>query len=106
MPVDGYRYGGDIAKWLSDFLEQDLLDLVNFGDDLEPRKVSLVDQKSNNARDFDEIIYSDYSPYMLISEKSLEDLNSRLKNKVTMRHFRPNFVAKDVSKPYAEVLNR
>ena len=103
LHIGGYRYGGDIAKWLSDYLEQDNLDLVGFAGDLEPRKSSLVDEKSNNARDFDEMIYNDYSPYMLISENSLEDLNSRLKNKVTMGNFRPSLVAKDVSIPYAEV---
>jgi len=51
----------------------------------------------------DEIIYSDDSPFLLISEASLNDLNSRLKEKVPMRNFRPNFVVKDVAAPYSEV---
>jgi uncharacterized protein YcbX len=101
LKINGYRYGGDVSKWLSDFLQVENLDLVNFGNDLEPRKTNLVDKKLAH-REKDEIIYSDDSPFMLISESSLDDLNSRLKDKVTMRNFRPNFVVKNVSAPYDE----
>ena len=104
MKVDGYRYGGDIAKWLSDYLQQENLDLVNCGPGLEPRKVILIDEKGNSARELDEILYNDYSPFMLISERSLDDLNSRLNQKVTLRHFRPTFAARDVADPYGEVI--
>ncbi len=104
MNIYGYRYGGEIAKWLSDFLEAENIDLVNFGDGLEPRMSSLVDKKLEWRKD-DEIIYSDDSPFLLISEASLNDLNSRLKEKVPMRNFRPNFVVKDVAAPYSEVNN-
>jgi hypothetical protein len=104
LNIYGYRYGGEIAKWLSEFLEAENIDLVNFGNDLEPRMSSLVDKKLEWRKD-DEIIYSDDSPFLLISEASLSDLNSRLKEKVSMRNFRPNFVVKDVTVPYAEVYN-
>jgi hypothetical protein len=103
LKINGYRYGGDVSKWLSDFLQVENLDLVNFGNDLEPRKTNQVDKKLAH-REIDEIIYSDDSPFMLISERSLDDLNTRLKNKVSMRNFRPNFVVKDVSAPYDEVI--
>lgn len=36
----------------------------------------------------------DFNRFMLISEASLAELNSRLDNKVTMRNFRPNFTSK------------
>ena len=104
LNIYGYRYGGEISKWLSEFLEAENIDLVNFGDDLEPRMSSLVDKKLEWRKD-DEIIYSDDSPFLLISEASLNDLNSRLKEKVPMRNFRPNFVVKDVAAPYDEVYN-
>ena len=104
LNIYGYRYGGEISKWLSEFLEAENIDLVNFGNDLEPRMSSLVDKKLESRKD-DESIYSDDSPFLLISEASLNDLNSRLKEKVPMRNFRPNFVVKDVTAPYAEVNN-
>ena len=89
---------------MSDFLEAENIDLVNFGDGLEPRKLPKIHKKLEWRKD-DEIIYSDDSPFLLISEASLNDLNSRLKEKVTMRNFRPNFVVKDVAAPYDEVNN-
>jgi uncharacterized protein len=68
---------------------------VNFGFDLEPRQLLKIKESGNSARVGDVAIYHDYSPYMLISENSLVDLNTKLKNPVTMRNFRPNFTAKD-----------
>lgn len=40
---------------------------------------------------------------MLISQESLNELNSRLENKVTIRNFRPNFVTNDCCSPFSEV---
>ena len=42
----------------------------------------------------DQVSYADQCPILLISEASLEDLNSRLDSPVTMQHFRPNVVVK------------
>ncbi len=42
----------------------------------------------------DEVSYADQCPILLISEASLEDLNSRLESPITMQHFRPNIVVK------------
>lgn len=51
------------------------------------------------------VIPDDFNSFMLISNQSLNELNSRLtadgKN-VTMKNFRPNLIV-DSSKPYAEV---
>jgi hypothetical protein len=41
---------------------------------------------------------------MLISQESLNELNSRLENKVTIRNFRPNFVTNDCFSPFCEVI--
>jgi uncharacterized protein YcbX len=40
----------------------------------------------------DEVSFADGFPLLLISEASLEDLNTRLKSPVSMRRFRPNIV--------------
>ena len=43
----------------------------------------------------DTLSFADGYPYLLISEASLADLNSRLAQPVSMRHFRPNLVIND-----------
>ncbi|XP_023566156.1 mitochondrial amidoxime-reducing component 1-like [Octodon degus] len=40
----------------------------------------------------DQVAYSDASPFLVLSEASLADLNSRLEKKVKASHFRPNLV--------------
>jgi uncharacterized protein YcbX len=84
VTIECYSYGGEVSQWLADFLEQENIDLVNFGENLEQR---------NDA---------DFSRFMLVSEASLNELNSRLKNKVTMRNFRPNLIVKNCL-PFEEV---
>ncbi len=102
--IDGYVYDSElgIGKWLSEFLGRENLDLICFDIDLEPRKVKEQNEQSCNASEDDIIIYSDYSPFMLISESSLVDLNTRLEQKVSFKNFRPNIVAKDCDS-FAEV---
>jgi uncharacterized protein YcbX len=78
---------------LSDFLEVEGLNLVGFKDNLTPALVKNMNE-GGTPRDTDAVIYEDYSPFMLIGESSLTDLNKRLDKKVTMRSFRPNFVVR------------
>ena len=47
------------------------------------------------------VSFADDFPYLLISQASLDDLNSRLAEPVTMERFRPNFVVSQ-TKPFAE----
>jgi uncharacterized protein YcbX len=102
--IDGYVYDEEtgIAKWLSDYLEKDNLNLICFDIDLDPRKVKDNNEQSCNATEDDIVIYADYSPFMLISESSIVDLNSKLNNAVNFKNFRPNIVAKDCD-AFAEV---
>lgn len=102
LEIDGYSYGGEISKWISEVLEIENLDLVVFGNDLKPRPSKDIKEAGNGAREEDNVIYEDYSPFMLISEASLDELNTRLPRKLTMRSFRPNFVAKNCQ-AFAEV---
>ena len=81
-----FSYGGSISKWISECLETKSLDLVSFGEDLEQRN------------DID----ADFNTFMLVSEASLCELNSRLTKKVTFRNFRPNIVVKNCA-AFAEV---
>ena len=63
-----------------------------------------MEHPGNGGRDEDFVIYSDYSPFMAISEASLNELNTKLPRRVTMRNFRPNFAIKNVERPFGEVL--
>lgn len=83
--LDCYSYGVDseISKWLSDVLECENLDLVCL---------------NNLAKRRD----GDFSTYMVLSEASLQDLNSRLAKKVSIVNFRANLVVQNCSS-YAEV---
>ncbi len=47
--------------------------------------------------------FSDVGAYMVLSESSLDDLNSRLENKLPMVQFRPNLTVKG-STAYEEVI--
>ncbi|VAW80212.1 Flavodoxin reductases (ferredoxin-NADPH reductases) family 1, partial [hydrothermal vent metagenome] len=49
----------------------------------------------------DEVSFADGFPMLLITEASLNDLNTRLEHPVSMRRFRPNLVV-DGDRPYAE----
>ena len=60
------------------------------------RKVDPGYDRGNNV-----VSYADGYPYLVLSEASLEDLNSRLDHPVPMDRFRPNFVISG-TEPYAE----
>ena len=77
------------------------LKLVGFDDKLTPRSCKGL-EKNDQSRETDFVMYEDYSPFMLIGEATLQELNSRLEKKVGMRNFRPNFVASG-SQAYDEV---
>jgi uncharacterized protein len=53
------------------------------------------------AQNNENVSFADAFPYLIISQASLDDLNSRLREPVTMRRFRPNFVITS-TEPFAE----
>ncbi len=80
--------------WFSRYLDMPVR-LVQLTDDLKRG----VDPQY--GRSGDEVSFADGFPLLLISEASLEDLNSRLEKPVSMRRFRPNVVVSGCG-PYAE----
>jgi len=82
---NAYDCGDAASNWFSTFLNTPA-HLVYFPDD-EQRQVDL-----NYARKGDITAFSDGFPYLLISQASLDDLNSRLQTAVEMNRFRPNLV--------------
>jgi len=89
-----YDTGDEAANWLSQFLEM-ACRLVYFPED-EIRQVDL-----DYAKEGDKTAFSDGFPLLLISQASLDDLNSRLGSPISMNRFRPNIVV-DGCQPFEE----
>ena len=77
-----------INDWISEVIE-------------EPAKLIFMDnnglrrvQSKYNGKDNDCIAFSDAAPLHLISEESVNDLNSQLEKPVNIHNFRPNIVIK------------
>ena len=82
------------SQWFSDKLNMNVR-LVSF-----PEKNSRpVDV--DYARNKEQVSLADAFPFLIIGESSLADLNSRLKEPLTMNRFRPNFVFRG-GEPYDE----
>lgn len=87
--------GNQPAQWLSSYLGVPCR-LVRMAEQFV-RKV-----EPNYARnDHDQVGFADAYPFLLISEASLEDLNSRIGSNFGMNRFRPNIVVAGCS-AYAE----
>lgn len=75
------------------------------------KNVRIVEMSEQTQRNMDPaysgkealVSFADDFPYLLISEGSLQDLNSKLEKPVTMKRFRPNFVISG-TEPFAEDL--
>lgn len=91
---DAIPLGDAVAKWFSEFLETpcQLVYLPNSSvRPINPRYATQNEQVS----------FADAFPFLLISEASLQDLNSRLDQPVPMNRFRPNLVVSGCE-PFAE----
>lgn len=77
--------GDEVAQWLSDYLKTSCR-MVTIGNSFK-RPVN-PDHALNN----DEVSFADGYPFLIVSQASLEDLNSRLETPLPMNRFRPNFV--------------
>ena len=85
----------ETSEWFSGFLNSDCR-LVYMPDSakrlINPQFALTVN---------DVVSFADAHPFMLLTEASLSDLNSRLSVAVPMNRFRPNFVVND-AEPFAE----
>ncbi len=87
--------GDEAAEWLSRYVEVPCR-LVRMGHQYH-RQVDPA-----YATPGEEVSFADGFPLLLISEESLEDLNSRLESPVPMNRFRPNMVVRGAGWPFAE----
>lgn len=93
--VQAIDQGEEAVEWLSDFLDSSVR-LVHIADGYK----RLVNQEYAVNAD-DHTGFADGYPILIISEESLQDLNSRLETPVPMNRFRPSIVVKGCE-PYAE----
>ena len=93
--VQAIDQGGRAAHWFSDWLGVSVR-LVHLAQEfkrkLDPVYAVSADDHTGFADDF---------PLLILSEASLQDLNSRLASTLPMDRFRPNLVVKDCD-PFAE----
>lgn len=83
---NAFDEGNSVAQWLSEFLQRSVR-LVRF-DDSRPRFSNREWTGEVEAPNR----FSDGYPLLIISQASLDDLNSRLSSPVPMNRFRPNIV--------------
>jgi uncharacterized protein YcbX len=93
--VDAIDQGDEAAAWFSDWLGMSAR-LVHISDGFQ-RKVNPLYAVNPD----DHTGFTDGYPILIISEESLQDLNSRLDSPVPMNRFRPNLVVKGCE-PFAE----
>ncbi|XP_018427550.1 PREDICTED: mitochondrial amidoxime-reducing component 1 [Nanorana parkeri] len=88
--VSGRDCGDEASRWITNFLKSvQTYRIVQFEDRMKRRNPKNEYPVYNEN---DQVAYPDLSPLLLLSEASLEDLNSKLENKVSIRNFRPNIV--------------
>ncbi|NXA74760.1 MARC2 protein, partial [Thryothorus ludovicianus] len=92
--IQGRDCGDEVAQWITTFLNSEPCRLVHFETSMVPRK-----SKDTIAlfRNTDEVAYPDCSPVLIISEASMDDLNTRLEKKAKIQNFRPNIYVADCS---------
>ncbi|MDD2921924.1 MAG: MOSC domain-containing protein [Anaerolineales bacterium] len=93
--VSAVDLGDDAARWLSDWLGVSVR-LVHFADGYKRR---LNPDYAINADDHTG--FADGYPILIISEESLNDLNSKMESPLPMNRFRPNIVIKGCA-PFEE----
>ncbi|KAL6037037.1 hypothetical protein STEG23_030152 [Scotinomys teguina] len=89
LEVQGRDCGEAAAQWITSFLKTQPVRLVHFEPHMNPRSSYQIRAQ---FRPKDQVAYSDASPFLVLSEASLEDLNSRMEKRVRATNFRPNIV--------------
>ncbi|XP_004375975.1 mitochondrial amidoxime-reducing component 1 [Trichechus manatus latirostris] len=89
LEIEGRDCGDTAAEWITSFLKTQPYRLVRFEPHMRPRNPHQIEDVFPPA---EKIAYPDASPFLILSEASLADLNSRLEKKVKATNFRPNIV--------------
>ncbi|HEY9772766.1 MAG TPA: MOSC N-terminal beta barrel domain-containing protein [Planktothrix sp.] len=87
--------GDEVGQWFTSYLEVKTR-LVT----MDPAFIRTIDEKYRVSEE-DQVSFADGYPVLLISQASLDDLNSRLAQPILMNRFRPNIVV-DGTAPFEE----
>jgi len=102
--VRGVDEGDTVANWISDCLQTPALRLIRMCDNHDrtiPEEWMHKDMKQAQQL----VSYADGFPFLLASEESLKEVNSRLPsgvNPLPMLRFRPNFIIQGVDAGFEE----
>ncbi|KAG7161339.1 Mitochondrial amidoxime reducing component 2-like 1 [Homarus americanus] len=97
MEEGGVDCGDEVAEWLTKVLfnGETKVRLLFKGDVMQKRTARPLNYYNfPQYRPTDRAYYADTCGYMLATDSSLEDLNTRLSSPITMDSFRPNIVVK------------
>ncbi|XP_004699978.1 mitochondrial amidoxime-reducing component 1 [Echinops telfairi] len=89
LEIEGRDCGDAAAEWITSFLKTQHFRLVHFEPSMRPRNPHQIKDLFPSS---EKVAYPDASPFLILSEASLADLNSRLEKKVKATSFRPNIV--------------
>ncbi|XP_053460203.1 mitochondrial amidoxime-reducing component 1 isoform X4 [Nycticebus coucang] len=89
LEIEGRDCGEAAAQWITSFLKTQPYRLVHFEPHMRPRHPQQIKDLFPAK---ERIAYPDASPFLILSEASLADLNSRLEKKVKATNFRPNII--------------
>lgn len=89
IPCPAIDQGDTVAEWLSIFLETPC------------RLVRMADEFQRSGAGYEQLSLVDVAPFLLMSQTSLSDLNTRLAETISMQRFRPNIVLQGAA-AYAE----
>ncbi|XP_022110942.1 mitochondrial amidoxime reducing component 2-like [Acanthaster planci] len=94
LHTEGVECSQKAATWLSTYLKKPGLKLVYFNEGLTKPRIPRKDVTWGHKFTAEEKVrgYSDFASFMLLTESSLDDLNSHLDKPITVRNVRPSFV--------------
>ncbi|EGT56924.1 hypothetical protein CAEBREN_30005 [Caenorhabditis brenneri] len=93
LQQDGFDCGDDVAKLLSDYIEEPNYRLIFYKEGLYTERTCVPDDDWWNTpvpKRKDDSGFTDLAPFLIATDASLIAVNERLENKVTMRNFRPS----------------
>ncbi len=88
--------GEEVAQWFSEYLKVDCR-LVRMASDFRRRLDTRYAVSKEN-----QVHFADGFPFLLVSQESLDDLNTRLEVPLPMNRFRPNLVISGSGIPFVE----
>ncbi|CCD66097.1 MOSC domain-containing protein [Caenorhabditis elegans] len=93
LQQDGYDCGDEVAKLLSDYIEEPNYRLLFSKEGLYTERTCIPDDQWWNTpvpKRKDNSGFTDLAPFLIATEASLKAVNEKLDKKVTMRNFRPS----------------